>query len=85
MFGISGTSVESPRSQSRTIGAHPDACVPYTRGVVPSTSPASTNSLNPLPSFVTSEPPAIGATIALGSRQPSCSTISYAIVFEPSP
>jgi hypothetical protein len=35
--------------------------------------------------LVSSDPPAIGATTALGRRQPSCSAISNAIVFEPSP
>ena len=43
------------------------------------------NSPNPLRSLVSSEPPAIGATTALGKRQPSCSAISWATVFEPSP
>ena len=36
------------------------------------------------PSFVYIEPDAIGATTTSGARQPSCSAISNAIVFEPS-
>jgi hypothetical protein len=35
--------------------------------------------------LVTSDPPAIGATTAVGVRQPSCSQISKATVLEPSP
>src|SRR5256885_7962054 len=42
----------------------------------PRTSPASRNSPNPLRSFERREPPAIGATTAVGRRQPSCSAIS---------
>ena len=85
VFGISGTMRSSPRSTSRTIGAHPSAWAPNSRGGSPVTSPASRNSPNPLCSLVTSDPPAIGATTALGSRHPSCSAISNACVFEPSP
>ena len=67
------------------MGEQPAACAPYIRGPVPATSPACASSWKPLSSFVTSEPPAIGAMTASGNRQPSCSAISNAIVFEPSP
>ena len=42
------------------------------------------SSLRPLSIFVSCEPDAIGMTIWSGSRQPSCSQISYARVLEPS-
>src|SRR5438093_7622251 len=85
VWGTSGSSTSPPRSTRRTIGAHPAACAPYSRGSLPRTSPASRNSPNPLHSFERSEPPAMGGTTAVGSRQPSCSAISYATVFDPSP
>src|SRR5881628_1735878 len=85
VWGTSGSSASPPRSTRRTIGAHPAACAPYSRGSLPRTSPASRNSPNPFRSFERSEPPAIGATTAVGRRQPSCSAISYATVLDPSP
>ena len=85
VFGISGTMWSSPRSRRRTIGAHPAACAPYKRGGAPDANSAESTSPNPLRSLVTTEPPAIGAMTAVGNRHPSCSAISNAIVFEPSP
>src|SRR5256885_1884901 len=79
VLGPWGWIASLPRPTSRRRGAHPAACVPYSRGGRPATSPASRNSPNPFRSFESSEPPAIGATTAVGSRQPSCSAISYAV------
>jgi len=76
--GTTGSTAPASSRTRRTIGAHPAALAPKIRGAVPATSPAVVNSWNPLRSFVTSEPPAIGATTAVGSRHPSCSAISNA-------
>ena len=46
-------------------------------------SPVSYTHL-PLWIFVSNEPDAIGTIVCCGSRQPSCSAISYAMLFEPS-
>ena len=86
VFGTSGRiTISSPGRSARTIGAHPSACAPKSLGSGSLTMPAAMSSLNPFASFVTSDPPAIGATTAVGSRQPSCSAISNATVLEPSP
>ena len=68
----------------RRPGCSPSAWAPLKAGSSPSTRPSSSHSLSPWPILVNSEPEAIGQTIRSGSYQPSCSTISKAIVFEPS-
>ena len=83
--GTTGVIASALSRTNCTMGAQPAAWAPKMRGAPPLTSPAALNSRNPLRSFVTREPPAIGAITAVGSRQPSCSAISKARVLDPSP
>ncbi len=66
-------------------GEQPSACAPKILYGRSSTRPSLISSWNPLSILVSWEPDAIGMTIWSGSRQPSCSQISYASVLEPSP
>ncbi len=74
----------APSANEVATGAQPSAWPPTSRGTSPSASPSSSKSENPWWSFVKSDPDAIGQTTTSGARQPSCSAISYASVFEPS-
>src|SRR5207247_340295 len=60
VLGISGTMRSSPRSTSRTIGAHPSAWAPNSRRGSPVTSPASRTSPKPSVSVDTPLPPELG-------------------------
>ena len=73
-----------PSWKAVATGAQPSAWPPTSRGGAPSTSPSSCSSAKPWCTFENIAPEAIGATTASGVRQPSCSAISKASVFEPS-
>ena len=65
-------------------GAQPAAWAPYCRGSVAlHEADVDAAARSRLCSLWNSEPEAIGATIWSGSRQPSCSAVSNASVFEP--
>ena len=74
--GTTGSTRSPPRATRSTMGEQPAAWAPKIRGRGPSASPAFASSAKPLSILVRSEPPAMGAMTAPGSRQPSCSTIS---------
>src|SRR3954454_12398231 len=82
--GRTGWQKSRPAANALATGLQPSACAPFIVGTSPEMSPSPSHSEKPLPIFVYSEPDAIGATIRSGVTQPSCSAISYAIVFEPS-
>ena len=82
-FGRTGETRRSSQNADAT-GEQPSAWPPYRRGRRSSISPSRPNCSNPCQSLLNIAPEAIGATTAVGTSQPSCSTISNASVFEPS-
>ncbi|CAM5598284.1 hypothetical protein SVIOM342S_03907 [Streptomyces violaceorubidus] len=84
VFGFCGRTTSWPALYAVETGEQPSACAPKILYGRSSTRPSSISSFSPLSIFVSWEPEAIGTTICSGSRQPSCSQISYARVLEPS-
>ena len=82
--GLTGRQTSVPFAYAVATGEQPSAWAPLKAGSSPSTNPSSSHWANPLAIFVNNEPEAIGQTTLSGSSQPSCSTSSKAIVFEPS-
>src|SRR4051812_24301019 len=82
--GLTGRQTSTPASNAAATGEQPSAWAPFMTGASPSTRPRERHSSKPLAIFVYNEPEAIGATTRSGVRNPSCSAISYASVFEPS-
>ena len=84
VLGRCGRMSSVPSLTAVEMGEQPLACAPKKRTGLLSTRPSSISSLNAFRILRISEPPAMGQTTLSGSRQPSCSAISYPTVFEPS-
>ena len=84
VFGFTGLITSTPAFIAVTIGEHPVACAENTFVLTASINPISFISLKLFQIFVSNEPLAQGTTTASGAFHPSCSTISYPWVFDPS-
>lgn len=85
VFGFCGRTTSWPPLYATETGEQPSAWAPKSLYGLSSTRPSLISSWRPLSILVNCEPDAIGMTSWSGSRQPSCSQISYARVLEPSP
>jgi hypothetical protein len=83
--GFTGLIVSDPDRNAAAMGEHPRAWAPDTRTCGSSSMrPTLASSSKPLLILVSCEPLAMGTTTWSGKRQPSCSAVSKARVFDPS-
>jgi hypothetical protein len=84
VLGFTGLKKSRPDLKAVEMGEQPSACAPLIFVRTSSMRPTVFISWRPFQILVKREPDAIGMTTWSGVRQPSCSTVSYASVFEPS-
>src|SRR6516165_2838524 len=82
--GRTGRTTSYPAANAADTGAQPAAWAPNTRHGASGTRPSEVSSPKPLSTLTSCAPEAIGTTTCSGTRQPSCSAISKARVFDPS-